>query len=231
MNYVAPGYHKDAFNCPHCRAYAHQQWFSLMVGGTGERQTFVDTTFPVSLASAAKKEFEASRCQLCKESAIWVNKGMIYPHATVAPLPEPNMPDEIKQDFEEARQVFSLSPRSSAALLRLAIQKLCKHLGYSGKNLNEDVGKMVARGLDTEIQQAFDAVRVIGNESVHPGQIDLRDDPETALQLFRLVNFIVEEMITRKRRVQEIYSKLPQGALQQIDWRDNGNRAKPATHS
>ncbi len=138
------------------------------------------------------------------------------------------MPDEIKEDFKEARQVFPTSPRSSAALLRLVIQKLCKHLGYSGENINDDIRKMVANGLDTLIQQAFDAVRVIGNESVHPGQIDLRDDPNTALQLFNLINFIIVEMITKPRRVQEIYSKLPQEKLKQIIERDK--RSNPAAH-
>ena len=133
------------------------------------------------------------------------------------------MPEEIKEDFDEARQVFPTSARSSAALLRLAIQKLCKHLGYPGTDLNKDIGKMVANGLSPTVQQAFDAVRVIGNESVHPGQIDLRDDPDTALQLFNLVNFIVEEMITKPRRVKEIYSKIPQGKLQQIGQRDKNH--------
>ncbi|MGZ3616467.1 MAG: DUF4145 domain-containing protein, partial [Ktedonobacteraceae bacterium] len=127
-----------------------------------------------------------------------------------------------------ARQVFPISPRSSAALLRLVIQKLCKYLGYPGKDINSDIGEMVSNGLDLIIQQAFDAVRVIGNESVHPGQIDLRDDKDTAYQLFNLINFIVQEMITKPSRVQEIYSKLPQEKLQQIEQRDK--RSKPAVN-
>jgi len=79
------------------------------------------------------------------------------------------------------------------------------------------------------IQQAFDAVRVIGNESVHPGQIDLRDNPDTAFQLFNLVNFIVQEMITKPHQIQEIYNKLPQGKLQQIEERDQ--KSQSITHS
>jgi len=35
------------------------------------------------------------------------------------------------------------------------------------------------------ILQSLDIVRVIGNESVHPGVIDLKDDRHTALRLFR----------------------------------------------
>ena len=58
--------------------------------------------------------------------------------------------------------------------------------------------------------QALDTVRVIGNDAVHPGQIDLRDDRDTAIQLFELVNFIADQTITRKNRVASMYAKLPQ---------------------
>lgn len=57
----------------------------------------------------------------------------IYPiNATVA-MPSQDMPDDVAADYLEARTIFEASPRSSAALLRLAIQKLCKHLGQTGK--------------------------------------------------------------------------------------------------
>src|SRR5229473_2853992 len=54
-----------------------------------------------------------------------------------------------------------------------------------------------------------DIIRVIGNNAVHPGTIDLRDDQATALALFDLLNLIVDEMITRPREIDEIYKRLP----------------------
>jgi hypothetical protein len=104
-------------------------------------------------------------------------------------MAHPDTPDTVKVDFDEARSVFGRSPRSSAALLRLSIQRICIHLGLPGKNLNEDIGKLVAAGLPIEIQQSLDIVRVVGNNQVHPGTLDVRDDPETAEHLFELVNF------------------------------------------
>jgi hypothetical protein len=221
MSYIPPKLDLEAFNCPHCNAYAHQIWLTSINGRSPARPT-IDTTRFLS------DKFAASECLHCKKFALWLGERMIYPNATTAPLPNEDLPDEIKEDFNEARQVFPISPRSSAALLRLVIQKLCKHLGYPGKDLNDDIGKMVGNGLGPAVQQAFDAVRVIGNESVHPGQIDLRDDPDMALKLFDLVNFIVQKMITEPHQIQEIYSNLPQGKLQQIEQRDK--KSKPATH-
>ena len=99
------------------------------------------------------------------------------------------MPDDIKLDYNEARTILGRSPRGAAALLRLAIQKLCKHLGQSGANINGDIKALVAAGLPPKVQEALDTVRVIGNESVHPGQIDIRDDVETAIKLFPIGEF------------------------------------------
>ena len=89
-----------------------------------------------------------------------------------------------------------------------------------GKNLNNDIGALVSRGLDQQVQMALDAVRVIGNNAVHPGQMDLRDDRSTAETLFMLHNLIGEKMISQPKRVKEVYATLPEGARKAIEGRD-----------
>ena len=71
-----------------------------------------------------------------------------------------------------------------------------------------------------KVRQALDIVRVIGNEAVHPGEIDLKDDLETAHALFELLNMIVDSMITQNLRIQEMYSKLPEKKIEGIRNRD-----------
>lgn len=146
----------------------------------------------------------------------------LYPINKKAKTPRhaTDMPKDVAQDFNEARAVFGSSPRSSAALLRLALQKLCKHFGMPGKHLNEDIATLVKKGLPPGVQKALDLVRVIGNNAVHPGEIDLRDDHETALELFKLINYIVEVMITRPRTIEVMFDKLPQSKLKEIEKRD-----------
>ena len=146
---------------------------------------------------------------------------MIYPLCATAELPSEDLPEDIQHDFEEARRIANLSPRGAAALLRLALQKLCVHLGESGKNINSDVASLVAKGLPPKVQQALDSVRVIGNEAVHPGTLDLKDDQETVQNLFRLINFIAHKMITEPREIDEIYSGLPANKLADIAKRDS----------
>ena len=75
-------------------------------------------------------------------------------------------------------------------------QKLRIHLGEKGKTIDDDIASLVRKGLNPLVQQSLDIVRVIGNEAVHPGVIDLKDDRETAFRLFDLVNAITDAMIS-----------------------------------
>lgn len=130
------------------------------------------------------------------------------------------MPEDIARDFEEARQVCNSSPRAAAALLRLCVQKICNHLlGKPGK-IDDQIGELVKRGLPQRAQQALDSVRVIGNESVHPGTMDLNDTPEIAQALFRLVNLIIQDCISAPKEAEAVYALLPEGKRQGIERRD-----------
>jgi hypothetical protein len=130
------------------------------------------------------------------------------------------MPEDVKPDYDEARGIVDRSPRGSCALLRLGVQKLMVDLGQGGENINDDIKALVKGGLPVEVQQALDAVRVIGNNAVHPGEIDLKDDRDTAAALFGLVNFIVEQRISQPKKLASLYGSLPAGSLAAIQKRD-----------
>jgi hypothetical protein len=154
----------------------------------------------------------ASQCFNCEEFTLWIGDKMIYPN--------PDMPEKVKGLFEEAREIVNSSPKGAAALLRLCIQYLLIDLGESGKNIAKDIGSLVEKGLNPLIQKSLDVVRVIGNESVHPGEIDLNDNKDIALKLFTLVNIICDQMITHPKEVENLYSNLPQNKIEAIDSRD-----------
>jgi hypothetical protein len=166
------------------------------------------------------KSFLLSKCVSCGAPTIWHDNEIIFPVTVGGERASEDLPDGVRADFEEARLIANQSPRGAAALLRLAVQKLCLHLGESGKNINADVASLVAKGLPPKVQEALDSVRVIGNEAVHPGELDLRDDVATVSKLFRLINFIATKMITEPREIGEIYSGLPGDKLAAIAKRD-----------
>ncbi len=206
--YTPPGRYKDAFHCPYCQVYALQRWWRV-------RRFSSFGTYDVD-------DYQICICDSCGKLSMWFNETMVVPDSSAAPPPAQDMPDDVKEDYNEARSVFSRSPRSSSALLRLAVQKLCVDLGGGGNNLNDDIGVLVRKGLPVPIQQALDVLRVIGNNQVHPGVLDIRDDPATAASLFGLINMVVEVMITQPKHVQALFNKLPANAQQQIQKRDSG---------
>ncbi|PYG83241.1 MULTISPECIES: DUF4145 domain-containing protein [unclassified Pseudomonas] len=161
-----------------------------------------------------------STCFNCNEISIWIQDKLVHPVTGSAPPVNPDMPADIRRDYEEASSILDLSPRGAAALLRLCIQKICKKLGQPGENINKDIGSLVAAGLDQRIQQALDVVRVIGNNAVHPGQIDFKDDRSTAETLFKLLNIIVEKLISEPKHVAELYGSLPETVRNAIENRD-----------
>ena len=165
-----------------------------------------------------------SECYNCKKQALWVAKGMSFPGTRLGPPPNPDLPDDILRDFEEARTILNASPRGSAALLRLCVQKLCAHLGEKGKNIDDDIASLVKKGLDPLVQQSLDIVRVVGNEAVHPGALDLRDDQAVASRLFDLVNIIGQQMISHPKSIKAMYEKLPEEKRKAIDARNDKAR-------
>lgn len=164
---------------------------------------------------------QISECYSCGDITIWRHDTILYPPARYEIEPNEDMAEDIKADFEEARKLLNLSPRAAAALLRLCIQKLCKQAGEPGENISQDISSLVKKGLKPQIAKALHVVRVIGNNAVHPGSIDLKDDRDTAAKLFELVNRIAYDMITHPKEVQALYEeKIPESTQAAIAKRD-----------
>ena len=192
------------------------RWVEQMVKG----KPFVEEQDQGVYLRNTLQNVHTSQCYNCNEFAIWVNDKLVYPNIKADIAPNPDLPEHIIVLFEEAREIVKYSPKGAAALLRLAIQHLCKELGESGKDINRDIASLVSKGLNPLVQKALDVVRVVGNEAVHPGTIDLDDNREIAHQLFGLLNLITEQMITHPKHVNALYSSLPEGKLAGIAQRD-----------
>lgn len=160
-----------------------------------------------------------AQCDHCTELSIWIVDTMIYPGA-VAIEPHRDLPENVRLTYIEASRIVDISPRASAALSRLAIQELCHFLGQTTGNLNDQIAGLVKSGLDPTVSQMLDAVKVIGNNAVHPGEIDIKDDTATARFLLNCINRICQRLITEKNEAQALFEMLPEGAKAAIERRD-----------
>jgi hypothetical protein len=162
--YVAPAQGETAFHCPLCAVCAHQTWH--------------DSYYSTSRGFTKVENRTMDFCEHCHNYAVWIKDQMVYPATSVAPLPADNMPPDVENDYMEARNVVNSSPRAAAALLRLSLQKLVAFLGEKGDS-SPAIGNLVKKGLPPMTQESLDCVRVIGNNAVHPGELDLKYDIET----------------------------------------------------
>lgn len=209
MKYIAPDFNLKSFTCPHCHTLSQmdtERW------GFGD--DFENYGIPIS------KRVIACRCQSCGRKTIWMGEEYIYP--TLNPVePNPDMPEAVRNLYDEAGSIYMKSPRAACALLRLAVDQLCSFLGATQSKIDDKIAALVKNGLSVDVQRALDIVRVVGNKAVHPGTIALDvDDVATANTLFNLINMIVDRMISEPKKIKELYASLPESTQAAINKRD-----------
>ena len=218
FEYFPPQLGHEEYHCPYCNVYAKQFYAHLGTLGQYNWTSAVDQQ--TGFNSVMPEDWIVTKCQRCKKFALWIDGNLVFPDRTLAPPPNDDLQDSIKIDYLEAASVASKSPRAAAAILRLALQKLCIQLGEKGENINHDIGALVGKGLNPLVQKSLDALRITGNNAVHPGEINLNEDSGRVFKLFELINFIAQKMITEPRELEAFYTALPPGATDAVKRRD-----------
>ncbi|OHR71173.1 hypothetical protein HMPREF3291_00190 [Bacillus sp. HMSC76G11] len=228
-NYVAPELGLAAFNCAVCGAYSHQVWDEV-IRDTGKNFIAirdwnfnrVDHIRMNIKIPAALHINSVSYCLHCKESSIWHGPNMIYPSEITVEPPNLDMPGDIQAIYNEARSIANLSAKSAAALLRLALEKLLVHVGAKKGNIDAMIQDLIEKGIITasgSVRKALDSLRLLGNAGVHSTGINLDEDPQAAFALFKILNFVVDKLITEEKDVEAIYAFVPEGKRESLDKR------------
>ena len=242
-----PEYESKRFKCPHCSTLAQQEWFISSEANAIIRSVYhhiyldyrsqiqdyqqkaikaylnlVDKEFPKQINYVLPSFISVAKCQACNNFSIWVNKKLEYPRYIAIDPANDDLDGNIKSLYMEASKIFIDSPKGATALLRLALQLFLKQIGKDGKNINNDIKELVSEGLSPKIQRALDLVRVIGNNAVHPGQINLDDNKDVAFKLLKILNMIAEEIITKPKEIDKLYDDIiPDETKEHINQRNN----------
>lgn len=231
---VEPEFLLEVFQCPHCKSKTRHSWYVAI-------ETIQDPPFLVEAGSFYKERIQArnrsllnsgeglpenenylvfspkewhvdmSICTICLEYLIWKDREVVYPNCHTIEEPYEDMPEEVKDLYNEARKIVNLSSRSACALLRLAVEKLLIE-GLKcpkDKSIYENIKLLNKQGrLSKPINDALHAVRLVGNSAVHPGEIKVDDKSKYAYQLFELLNYVVDELISRPARAEAFSKKI-----------------------
>ena len=206
--------------CPHCGAKTQQKYMNKFIGTY--QYTLTTKSYPKHISTHETnkteiKDISMLQCTACEKYIIFNRETQIYPIIANIEDPNPDMPEDIKKDYDEARNIYNLSVRGSCALLRLALDKLLIYLDIKGKTLFNKINAYCDRfEPDETMKQALHSIRIVGNESVHPGTFNVEDNKDIALLLFEILNDIAYEHITKKKKREEMFKKLPENTIKNI---------------
>lgn len=167
--------------CPHCGRHTSLEPTSRMV-----RHGYEEVTVPASWQQARDVYWWIGVCNYCAEPVLVKNLAeTVYPQPLPAPT-DPNVPDDIRKDLDEAKQCFSVSAwRASATMARRTMQAAAIDKGASGDKLADQVADLASKNkITADLMEWADVVRWVGNDAAHPGGDEVNEeDAEDVLKL------------------------------------------------
>jgi len=119
----------------------------------------------------------------------------IVPQVTMKHYPE-YIPEQIRQDYEEANMILEDSPKAAATLLRRCLQGMIHdYWEIHEKNLNAEITALKDKVSPTQ-WKALDGLRKIGNIGAHmENDVNLIIDiePDEAKKLLKLIELLFEK--------------------------------------
>lgn len=217
---------QKSFKCPHCGAFSHMKWDNLSLFIYDDQ----------GVEHNVQTRVHQANCASCNKDNIWYNHREVTGWIGMNGIPRPSndselsrlfpiqeitnqnipeylsdMPEDVKSLYKEAALIYELSPRSAAALIRLALEKLCEHLGVKKRNIKESIEELARQQIiPLRVAQAADNIRLIGNANVHAGIIcdEVLEDINPAI--FTYINLIVDFAITKPKEIEKINTLFPE---------------------
>lgn len=125
------------------------------------------------------------------------------------------IPQQIRNDYQEACSIINNSPKAAATLLRRCLQGMIHDFwGIKEKNLNAEITVLKDKVTATQ-WKALDGLRSIGNIGAHMEKdVDLIIDiePIEALKLQKLIELFLEKWYINRHEEEQLYADIAQTA-------------------
>lgn len=135
---------------------------------------------------------------------------LIHPNSLARQFPD-YIPEAIRQDYEEAYSIVSLSPKASATLSRRCLQGMIRNFWeIKESNLSKAIEKLEGK-IPAAQWKVIDGIRRIGNIGAHMEKdINLIVDIDTdeARKLLKLIELLMEQWYINRHDQEQLYSDI-----------------------
>lgn len=162
--------------------------------------------------------FDFFICPNCDKTTVFANRpsgddafsSVVYPQSIFIHFPD-YIPAAIRQDYEEASSIKTLSPKAAATLCRRCLQGMIRDFwGIRKGTLNEEISALKGK-IPASQWEVIDAVRKIGNIGAHMEKdvnliIDI--EPDEASKLILLIERLIQAWYVERHTEQELYNDI-----------------------
>lgn len=156
--------------------------------------------------------------------------GTIIPQVNIKQYPD-YIPEQLRQDYEEASKIIELSPKAAATLARRCLQGIIRdYFGITKSRLVDEINALKGV-IAPELWDAIDALRQIGNIGAHMEKdvnLIINIEPDEARQLVWLIETLFENLYVHRAERQKRLKAI-QNIAAAKDAQKKGLPAIPAT--
>ena len=192
-------FENSTYVCPFCcHAHAYHSNCDSIQNGMYRNTSPIPEEYRES--SFTIYTFKCSNRSCHKTSVAAINRTTkkqidIVPQIVMNHYPE-YIPEQIRQDYEEANMILDASPKAAATLLRRCLQGMIHdYWGIHEKNLNAEITALKER-VPSAQWKAIDALRKVGNIGAHMENdvnIIIDIEPDEAKKLLKLIELLLEK--------------------------------------
>ncbi|WP_460908939.1 hypothetical protein [Spirosoma areae] len=99
--FIPPIFQSSSFHCPHCGVLAEQIW-GYAIDCTYKLKSPNGVTLGNS--SYNLPSTQVAKCSHCTQASIWIDGNMVYPLTGSVEMANPDLPEDIKNDYNEAKE-------------------------------------------------------------------------------------------------------------------------------
>lgn len=158
--------------CPHCGIANKFETVPIQIPGQFWEDVHTMAVKEGNMGSVHKLFMAKCGNGECRRLVLFYDNRMLLPLASARPQAQPEVPEAIASDYQEACLVEPLSQKAAAALARRCLQNMLKDRGVMGapkRDLDSQITEAM-QNLPSDLADDIDAIRVVGNYAAHPNK-------------------------------------------------------------